>query len=447
MNLWTEYEGRTIDGAYPLTKLIRPEGRSAFFSTPNGTGAPTVIRLIESHFDGEDILVRWRGMEALNHPNLVKLKKFGHVMVDETPLVYAVMETVDGNLAEILQERPLTVEETREVATSLLSALEALHGSGFVHEHVEAANVMAVGETIKLRSDCIRETLEGEEGAALKRKDVRDFALVLAEALTQRKAADRMLPTPFDEIVRKGVSGDWGLAQIGAALKGKGAAAGIEFRSAGGASPMVRPVAVPVARSADVPPIARPAVAASTPIERPAVAAPSVARRLRVPVDEERGKIGPRGIAYLVGTVLILLLGWVFLHKRPVDSSGAVPARTPVVQPDVPAGQSRSYSVPVPVAKASAAVPAAASAVGGSGRWRVIAFTYNQADQAQHKAAEIAQSHPDLNPSVFTPSGHAPFLVALGGPMSKQDAFALSGKAKREGLPKDVYAQNYRNVN
>ena len=33
-------------------------------------------------------------MAALNHPNLVKLKSFGHVVVDETSLVYAVMEPV-----------------------------------------------------------------------------------------------------------------------------------------------------------------------------------------------------------------------------------------------------------------------------------------------------------------------------------------------------------------
>jgi hypothetical protein len=74
----------------------------------------------------------------------------------------------------------------------------------------------------------------------------------------------------------------------------------------------------------------------------------------------------------------------------------------------------------------------------------VIAFTYNREDQAQHKVEEIALSHPDLSPSVFTPTGHAPFLVALGPAMSREDAFALSGKAKREGLPKDIYAQNYR---
>jgi eukaryotic-like serine/threonine-protein kinase len=146
-----------------------------------------------------------------------------------------------------------------------------------------------------------------------------------------------------------------------------------------------------------------------------------------------------------VGTVLILLLGWFFVHKKTADSSAATPVTAPVTQQDAPAAKSVSNSSSIPVRKTSAAVPVAAgAAVGGSARWRVIAFTYNQEDQAQHKAAEIAQSHPDLSPSVFTPNGHAPFLVALGGPMSKQDAFALSGKAKREGLPKDVYAQNYR---
>jgi len=212
MELWTEYEGRTIDGAFRLTKLIRPEGRSAFFSTSNGTGIPTVIRLIESHFDDDEILARWRGVQALDHANLVKLKSFGQVTLDETSLVYAVMEPVEANLAEILAERRLTVVETKQVATSLVAALDALHSNGFVHEHVEPANVLAVGEEIKLRSDCIRETPEGEEGRELKRWDVYDFSVVLLQALTQHKTledAERELPLqePFDEIVRKGMSG------------------------------------------------------------------------------------------------------------------------------------------------------------------------------------------------------------------------------------------------
>jgi eukaryotic-like serine/threonine-protein kinase len=439
MNLWTEYEGRTIDGAYPLTKLIQPEGRSAFFSTSNGTGKPTVIRLIEAHFDGDEILTRWRGVAALNHPNLVKLKSFGHVVVDETSLVYAVMEPVEANLAEILKERRLTEQETRQVATSLLAAIEALHSNGFVHEHVAPENVLAAGEVIKLRSDCIRETLEGEEGAAQKRKDVRDYATVLLQALTQHRTLEdatrnRSLSAPFEQIVRKGMSGEWGLAQIGVVLKPATIAQAIARAGVTPDAPKVeRPVAEPVAAAASIDSPGGP---------------PSVARRIRVPVDEEPRRFGPRGIAYGVGTLLILLLGWYFVHSRSAGSSGAVPeaaAPAPAAQESAPSGAESNAAPSAAVVAANVpAHPQQTAATDSRGQWRVIAFTYNREDQAQQKVREIAQSHPDLSPTVFTPNGHSPFLVTLGGQMSRQDAFAFSGKAKREGLPKDTYAQNYK---
>ncbi len=435
MDLWTEYEGRTIDGVYPLTKLIRPEGRSAFFSTSNGTGVPTVIRLIESHFDGEEILARWRGVATLNHPNLVALKSFGHVVVDETSLVYAVMEPVDANLSEILVERRLTELETRQIATSLLAALEALHSNGFVHEHVEPENVLAVGEEIKLRSDCIRETLEGEEGLALKRKDVRDYAMVLLQSLTQQRTLEGAtryfpLPAPFEEIVRKGMSGDWGLAEIGAALN----------PAVTPPSPVVPPVTVTEER------VERPV---ATPVAVAPTVAPLVASRIRVPVDETSRGFGPRGIGYGVGALLILLLGWYFVHSRSASSGDSQGVPAPVAQGSAPTVEKSSAATSVvrsaPPVGANAAPPRAQKpSLESYGRWRVIAFTYDQEDKARQKAAAIAQEHPDLNPTVFTPNGHAPFLVTLGGQMSKQDAFAFSGKAKREGMPKDTYAQNYR---
>jgi eukaryotic-like serine/threonine-protein kinase len=438
MNLWTEYEGRIIDGIFPLTKLIEPEGRSAFFSTSNGTGVPTVIRLIEAHFDGDEILTRWRGVAALNHPNLVKLKSFGHVVVDETSLVYAVMEPVDANLGELLKQRRLTEPETKQLATSLLAALDALHSSGFVHEHVVPENVLAVGETIKLRSDCIRETLEGEEGCALKRKDVRDYATVVLQALTQQRkledaVRDLPLPAPFEQIVRKGISGEWGLEQIGEALKSTTKTAQPPV------APLPPPAAVAEAR------VERPVVA-------PVAAPPSVARRIQVPVndeprDEPRG-FGMRGIAYGVGTLLILLLGWYFVHSRPASSNSAgqeASAPAQVAQQSAPVAETSPASANAPAVKAKTTPRGTQKPSDDSyGRWRVIAFTYNQEEQARQKVAAIAQEHPDLNPTVFTPTGHAPFLVALGGPMSRAEAFALSGKAKREGLPRDTYAQNYR---
>jgi eukaryotic-like serine/threonine-protein kinase len=432
MELWTEYEGRTIDGAFPLTKLIRPEGRSAFFSTSDGVGGPTVIRLIESHFDDEEILVRWRGIQVLNHPNLVKLIQFGRVTLDETSLVYAVMERVDANMGEIVAERRLTTEETRQIATSLLTALEALHSNGFVHEHIEPANVLAVGESIKLRSDCIRETPEGQEGRELKSRDVHDFAVVLLQALTLKKTleeAKRYFPlsAPFDEIVPKGMSGEWGLEEIHAAL---------------------RPDTVRIE--------ARPAAAeerGAGVIVQTVVEEPSYPReRVRIPVKDESRGIEGRRLAIGVGAMLLLALVALFVHSRGSKSSVAVQANAaapviateaaPAPSLETPAAEPASVATAPAAAAPEAAMPTATT--NDAGQWRVVAFTYNGEKLAQQKAASVAAKHPDLRPEVFTPNGHAPYLVTVGGTMTRDEAFALVKKGRAEGLPRDSYAQNYR---
>ena len=79
-------------------------------------------------------------------------------------------------------------------------------------------------------------------------------------------------------------------------------------------------------------------------------------------------------------------------------------------------------------------------------QWRVIAYTYNHRDQAQKKVATITGKYPDLHPEVFTPTGRAPYLVTLGGVMSKDDAFAFARKARSRGLPRDTYAENYNSA-
>jgi len=440
MELWTEYEGRTIDGAFLLTKLLEPEGRSAFFLTPNGSGKPTVIRLIESHFDDDVILSRWRGIAALDHPNLVKLKKFGKVEMDGAPLAYAVMEPADGNLGEIIAERRLSVDETREVAESLVAALGALHDSGFVHEHVAPGNVLAVGDVIKLRSDCIRETPEGAEGHALKRRDVHDLAAVLLRSLTGRRTLEEArgelpLAAPFDGIVRNGLSGSWGLREIAAAL----APAALPEIAAQGAVEVA-----PVAEADD----------------EPEIAAISPVRRTVDDLDEPSSGPG-MGVKILLGlSVLVLaLIAWRMFHSRPAESSAAKP-QSVAVQGSAPVASApavavnadeRKPSADAAVAGAGAApravsAPAAASApVGGATHveWRVIAFTYNHEDQAQTKVERLAARHPELKPEVFSPNGRAPYLVSIGGAMERKDAYALASRERNAGLASDVYAQNF----
>jgi hypothetical protein len=476
MELWTEYEGRTIDGDFPLGKLLQPEGRSAFFLTSNGTGAPTVIRLIESHFDDEEILARWRGVAALDHPNLAKLRKFGKAELDGTQLVYAVMEPAEANLGEIVSERRLTVAETAQIASSLVAALGALHTNGFVHEHVEPGNVFAVGEEIKLRSDCIREAPEGAEGRELKREDVRALAGVLLRALTQQRTLDAEgglpLGAPFDAIVRKGMSGEWGLGEIEAALAPTKvtqmdlhvAEVGPEFEVASGAE-----TAEPLGAS----------TTAAVPVTRQ--------ERSGMLARDERETGYSTGLKIVLGlSVLVLaLISWRMFQSRQPEPSGAArvgaaastgvgagasPAEVERLKKPsalVTAGRGGSAREPVlvtektslpavtpaalaPVAATSVPVTAPAStmarnaAASGPVQWRVVAFTYNHADQAKAKAARVAGQHPELRPEVFTPSGGAPYLVTIGGAMGRSDAYALAQKARGEGLAHDVYAQNYR---
>jgi len=457
MELWTEYEGRTIDGAFPLKKLLLPEGRSAFFSTSNGKGVPTVIRLIAAHFDEEEILARWRGVEALGHPNILKIEQYGQLVLDDTTVVYAVIEPVDASLAEVIAGQRLTVAEAGQLASSLASALEVLHMHGFVHEHVEPARVFAVGEVVKLRGDCIRETPEGQSGLDAKRRDVNDLALVLLRALTQAETLEvatrvRPLPAPFDEIVRNGLSGAWGLGQITAALDAGGPAVSV--------TPASRATSATVEREDAAKTSTEPASGRETPEPRPVTGkfVPPTARPLFVVEGGGRRSLPPANWMAAVGLAVLLIfwLIWHIAHVRPVNPNAAMQGSSAGGAATVSSGSGQAgtgqagtnHTAKPPAAGASAAgkTPLPAQENAGAGvreQWRVVAFTYNHADQAQKKAGTIAQNHADLRPEVFTPTGRAPYLVTVGGMMSREQAFAFVQQVRRLGLPRDSYAQNY----
>ena len=499
MKLWNDYEGRTVAETYPLGKLLRPEGRSAFFSTSNGTGASSVIRIIEAHFDESEIIGRWTIISQIDQPNLLIMRRFGQTVLDGTPLVYAVLEPAEATLCDVLADRNLTVEETRELATSLIPAIEALHARDLVHEHIQPENIYAVGETIKLRSDCIREASSHLEESSTeiesrKARDVHDLVIVLLQALTghrELKGSATLLPTPFDAIIRNGLSGTWGLKQMSAAITSSRTAA-----KPGATSPQetkkspaqtTSPAAVPIVavrgnpESAPAPvekPLPQPAVQTSTtshsPVEaepvlsasdaeprqsnaeaRPAIA-PEIRHRIVKPVEPDSRRIRT-WIAAAAGVLLLLLLFWYLTRSKPEPNARPITTlATPAAPEHAASAQPAKPSAIPPAAKPPIAVTAASKPSGaitsgtpaqvastGRAQWRVIAYTYNREDQAKQKAATLAGKVPSLNPEVFSPTGRAPYLVSLGGPLSRDQASAVKNRALAAGLPHDIYIQNY----
>ncbi len=438
MQLWTEYEGVTIDGVFPLKKLLLPEGRSAFFSTANGKGEPAVMRLVECHFDEEEILTRWRSIDALGHPNFLKIERYGQLALDDRPVVYAVFERVDANLAEMVARSRLTGPEAAQLASSLASALETLHTLGFVHEHVELHNVFTVGDVVKLRTDCIREAPEGDAGWVAKRRDVHDLAMLLLKSLTQNEVPDaaRELSSPFNEMVRNGLGGTWGLAEIKAAAQASQVSSrsstGRRSSSAGSAIHQSVPAPAPSVSSRPEPPEPRPVIVAGR------------AFRPEFPPGDGKREHSLRtqwiGVAALI-LMITLMSGWVFAHVHSHHRS----ALQPVVSANAAEAAEQSPHDPVPSGALTASMrQGLGPAVAESGaQWRVIVYTYNNRAQAQKMSAAIDGKHPDLRPAVFTPNGHAPYLVTVGGVMNKSEALAWVRKSRRSGLPRDSYAQNY----
>lgn len=81
----------------------------------------------------------------------------------------------------------------------------------------------------------------------------------------------------------------------------------------------------------------------------------------------------------------------------------------------------------------------------GKAVWRVVLFTYNHQADAEKKVQSVNSQHPDLHAGVFSPSGSGkPYLVVVGGEMTREEAARERQRALRAGMPRDSYIQNYR---
>ncbi len=250
---WKQWQGRTVDGRFPLQNYLGGSDHSAVFATlargDAGDSERVAIKLIAADMpEAEKQLLRWTAARALSHPSLIRVFDAGRCDLDGTALLYVVEEYAEENLSQILPERALTAEETRGMLAPILGALQYVHDQGFLHGHIQPTNILAIGDQVKLSSDGLvpvgdrsysagtisaYDPPEAAMGALSTVGDVWQLGMTLVEALTQhllvwdraRLSAPEVpaaVPEPFREIalhcLQVEAGGRWTIAEIVARL-------------------------------------------------------------------------------------------------------------------------------------------------------------------------------------------------------------------------------------
>jgi len=226
---WKLWEGRDVDGEFPLRQYLGGSDRSAVFLTERG-GRETqraAIKLVPAKAEDPEVQLSWWALAAkLSHPHLLRLFQWGRCRLDDAELLYVVTEFAEENLSQILPERPLTPAEARQMLNPVLDVLGYLHGKGFVHGRLKPTNIMAVKDQLKVSSDGLCGVGEANvsltaslytapeiaAGAGITpSSDVWSLGATLLEALTQHPPVilgendpviSDTLPAPFLEIAR-----------------------------------------------------------------------------------------------------------------------------------------------------------------------------------------------------------------------------------------------------
>jgi TonB family protein len=177
------WEGRVIDGQFPLQKWLGGSDHSAVFLTTRNGKDPhkAAIKLVWSEslsstpLNEDSQLAQWREAAKLSHPHLIRLFESGRWAIDNQPFLYVVMEYAEEDLGQILPVRALSSEEIAGMLPPTAEAVQFLHKAGYVHGRVKPSNVMAVSDQLKISTDGLSKP--GERARAKSPYDAPELAL------------------------------------------------------------------------------------------------------------------------------------------------------------------------------------------------------------------------------------------------------------------------------
>jgi eukaryotic-like serine/threonine-protein kinase len=164
--IWKRWEGQVVEHKYRLESLIGSTDHSVVFLAEYRSPEPqkAVLKFLAADIPNtENILAAWNVAAQLTHPNLQRILGTGRCKLEDMDLLYVAMEYAEENLAEIVPQRALAAEEARQALNAIVDVLVYLHGKNLTHGHICPANILAIGDQLKISSDTIESLAEKRE--------------------------------------------------------------------------------------------------------------------------------------------------------------------------------------------------------------------------------------------------------------------------------------------
>ena len=221
----SDLTGELIDNRYLLKRQIASGGMATIYAgIDTRLDRPVAVKIMHAHLANDESFVsrfikEAKATAALSHPNIVSIQDQGW-NEGGPPAVFLVMELVEGStLRDFINENgPLSVEQTIQFITPVLSALAAAHRIGIIHRDVKPENILiskdgrikvadfglarnlTMGQTMTAESSVVLGSVsylspeQVQRGIADARSDVYAIGIVLFEMLLGKKPYDGETP-------------------------------------------------------------------------------------------------------------------------------------------------------------------------------------------------------------------------------------------------------------